>query len=172
MVPRKYIIVVAVISLTLSLLAQATLFSKPKERVLVLGFDSRQLNDVQDRLLRETIMRRFLTRGYLIVQVMEIESLFHDTRKRQIRKLKPDDLRSLCDELKAGFVCSGSISPEDGKLDDAIKADKNYICTIMVYRKDRDAFEKLILKIAGEKNLYRFYDVLADMIVAKIDLML
>jgi hypothetical protein len=107
--PRKYIIIVVVISLSLSLLAWTSLFSKPKERLLVLGFDSRQLNDVQDRLLRETIMRQFLAKGYLIVQVMEIESLFHDSQKRQIRKLKPDDLRSLCDELKAGFACSGSI---------------------------------------------------------------
>lgn len=140
--------------------------------MLVLGFDSRQLNDVQDRLLRETIMRRFLTKGYLIVQVMEIESLFHDSQKRQIRKLKPDDVRSLCDELQAGFACSGSISPEDGKLDDAIKADKNYICAIMLYRKDRDTFEELKLKIAGEKNLFQFYTVLANMIVAKIGALL
>lgn len=158
-----------VVTLALSLLARAPLSAKPKERLLVLGFESRQLNDLQDRLLRETIMRQFLAKGYLIVQVMEIESLFHNGQKRQLRKLKPDEVRSLCNDLSAGFAFSGSISPEDGKTDNAIGAEKNYICTISMYRKDRDAFEEFVLKITGEKNLYRFFNLLAERIVSKID---
>ena len=165
----RHISIFVITALALSLFARESMSAKPKERVLVLGVESKQLNDVQGRLLRETIMRQFLAKGYPIVQVMEIESLFHDGQKRQIRKLKEDEVRGLCNDLRAGFACIGSIAPEDGKGVNAIEAEKNYICTIRIYRKDRDAFEEFTLKIAGEKNLYRFFNTMAERIVSKID---
>ena len=69
------------------------MFAKPRGRMLVLGFRSSQLNDVQDRLLRETVMRRLYTEGYQIVPVMEIESVFSEDRKGRIRKLSRDDVQ-------------------------------------------------------------------------------
>jgi hypothetical protein len=169
MMIKKHCTIFLILALALPLLAGAPLSPKPRERVLVLGFESKQLNDVQERLLRETLMRRFLAGGYPIVQVMEIESLFHDGQKRQIRKVNEDEVRGLCKDLRAGLACSGSIVPEDGKGDGAIEAEKNYICTIRIYRKERDAFEEFALTIAGEKNLYRFFNNMAERIVSKID---
>ena len=169
MMKRKHFVVLMVCALFLPMFADGYLSAKPKERVLVLGFESKQLNDVQDRLLRETVMRQLLARDYQIVQVMELESMFHDGQKRQIRKLKEDEIRGLCNDLTAGLACTGSIKPEDGKEDSAIVAEKNYICAVRIYRKEKDAFEEFILKIAGEKNLYRFFNFVAEKIVSKID---
>lgn len=166
---KKQCYIVVMLALVFPLLARVSLSAKPKERALVLGFESRQLNDVQDRLLRETLMRQLLARGYPIVQVMEIESLFHDGQKLRIRNLKRDEVRGLCNDLRAGFACSGSIVPEDGKEDNAIEAEKNYICTIRMYRREKDSFEEFELKIAGEKNLYQFFNTVAERIVSKID---
>ena len=169
MIIKKHGAIFLILALALPLLAGAPLSPKPRERVLVLGFESKQLNDVQERLVRETLMRRLLAAGYPIVQVMEIESLFHDGQKRQIRNLKKDEVRGLCDDLRAGLAFSGLIVPEDGKGNSAIEAEKNYICTIRIYRKERDAFEEFALTIAGEKNLYQFFNLMAERIVLKID---
>jgi hypothetical protein len=165
----KYFILFIICALAFPLMTRAPMYAKQNERVLVLGFESKQLNDVQERLLRETLMRRFLAKGHRIVQVMEVESLFHDGRKRQIRKLKDDEVRALCNDLRAGLACTGSIVPEDGTEDNKIEAEMNYICTIRIYRKERDAFDEFVLKIAGEKDLYRFFNAMAEGIVSKID---
>src|SRR4030042_217942 len=122
---KKHMMAMAALSLSAALLAQPSIVSKPKERFLVLGFETRQLNDVQDRLLRETIMHRFHTNGFRIVPVMEIESLFHEGRKRQIRKLKRDEIRGLCDELRAGSASYGTIAPESGRAGEASTAGKD-----------------------------------------------
>ncbi|MBN2159461.1 MAG: hypothetical protein JW807_08705 [Spirochaetes bacterium] len=139
--------------------------SKPKERVLVLGFNSVLLNDVQDRLLRETVLREFHTRGFRIVPVMEIESLLFEDQKRQIRRLGRDEIRNICDELRAGLACSGLIVPEDGRVDNEIREGKNYLCTCTWYRRSDNRFSEIKLRVAGGKGLFRFFSSLAKMIV-------
>ncbi len=46
---------------------------KTAMRVLVLGTDSPVISDVQDRVLRESVMRELLAAGMKIVPVMELE---------------------------------------------------------------------------------------------------
>ena len=130
--------------------------ARSKERMVVLGFASRQLNDVQDRLLRETVLRELYGRGYRIVPVMEIESLFAEGRGLRIRKLTRAELKSVCADLAAGFACNGTIAPEDGSRVDEIIAGKKYVCTLLVYRKDRDAFQNMTVSAVGGKSLYQF----------------
>jgi hypothetical protein len=144
--------------------------SKQEERVLVLGFESRQLNDVQDRLLRETILYRLHTRGHAIVPVMEIEALFQDDTKRKIRSLSRADVRALCGELNAGSACYGSIAPENGKKDDVeIMKGKTYIFLLTLYRKSDDSFTEAKLKVAGRDSLYGFFTDCAAQIAEAVD---
>lgn len=140
-----------------------------KERVVVLGFASRQLNDVQDRLLREAVLRELHGRGYRIVPVMEIESLITEVRRSQIRKLSRVELKSLCAELSAGIACCGSIVPEDGSRDEEIKPGKKYLCTLLVYRKDRDVFQEIKVTAVGEKSLYPLFNALSKSIADRFD---
>ena len=56
---RRMAVPVVIAALALSAALQAA----PKERVLVLGFASRQLNDLQDRLLREAVLYRLHANG-------------------------------------------------------------------------------------------------------------
>ncbi len=128
------------------------------DRVLVLGFQSRQLNDVQDRLLRETLLYRIHANGHEIVPVMKIESLFRDDSKRFIRRLSRADVRALCDELNAGVAVYGSIAPADGKQDDGeIRKGKNYTCLLSIYRKGDNSFTDTKHTVAGRDSLYDFF---------------
>ena len=136
-------------------------------RILVLGFDSPQLNDLQDRLLRETIIRALHDKGHPIVPVMEIESLFYTSSIRQIRRLTPAAVRGLCDELNAGSACYGSINAETGR-DNQIREGKRYICSIVYFRRDENKFYDLRFVAIGQKRLDRFFTSLAGEIVARI----
>lgn len=160
---------VSVIVLIICMIVTASADSKPKERVIVLGFNSALLNDVQDRLLRETVLREFHSRGYGIVPVMDIESLLLGDNKRQIRRIGRDDVRKICDELQAGFACSGSIVPEDGRVDNEIREGRNYICTCAWYRKSDDTFTELKITAPGGKSLYLFSLSLSKMIVNEVE---
>jgi hypothetical protein len=133
--------------------------SKQGERFLVLGFQSRQLNDVQDRLLRETVLYRLHTGGQAIVPVMEIEAQFQDDTKRRVRSLSRADVRALCKELNAGSACYGSIAPEDAKRKDDPEIMKgiNYKCSLMLYRRSDDSFTETTFTVAGRDSLYVFF---------------
>jgi len=162
------------ISILISLifiLSPGVIHSIPKERVLVLGFESRQLNDIQDRLLRETILREFHDKGYSIVPVMEIETLFYGSQMRQIRKLKRDTVKSICEDLKAGFACYGSIAPDNGSKDNEIRPEKNYICSLTVYRRDENRFHELKFTLPGRESLYQYFRSVAEAVVESINKM-
>ena len=154
--------------MTAVMLLGPSLQSKPAEPILVLGFDTTLLNDIQDRLLREAVMKDFSQSGYRIVPVMEIESIFHEGRERQVRKLKRDDIKSLCEEMKAGYACCGTMVPETAMKDEEIKSGVNYICSMTLFVMDKNRFETVTIRAAGEDNLFRFYGALSKKIVAEI----
>jgi hypothetical protein len=158
----------AVALLLMMLLPGQSALTKPKEPILVLGFDTKLLNDVQERLLRESVMRQFHVSGYRIVPVMEIESIFHDGRERQVRKLDRVEIQGLCDEMRAGYACCGSMVPETVMVDETIKSGVTYICTITFFTREKNKFENVTIRVAGEDNLYQFYGTLSKKIVEEI----
>lgn len=145
-----------------------TLRSKPAEPILVLGFDTKLLNDIQDRMLREAVMKEFSLSGLRIVPVMEIESIFHDGRERQVRRLKRDEIRRLCEEMKAGYACCGAMVPEAAMADEGIRSGVNYLCEMTLFVREKNRFEAVTVRAAGEDNLFRFYGALSKKIVAEI----
>ncbi len=158
----------AAVMLLVAILPGQLAWTKPAERILVLGFDSRLINNSQDRLLRETIMKELRVAGYPIVTVMEIESIFHNGPERQIRKLSREEIRGLCREMKAGYACWGAIIPEGKTGGETIRAGSGYVCTVTFYHGKNNNFEEIRLTIGGEDNLYRFYGILSKMITAEI----
>ena len=94
------ILVAAVLTLfSLCLHAQG----QGKGKVLVLGFENSSLSDIQDRLLRETVMRDFDQNGYAIVPVMQLEYAMQESRTN-IRKISREQLKKLCLEFGAASV--------------------------------------------------------------------
>lgn len=155
--------------LMLIIFALSVPLAKPKERMLVLGFDCRQLNDIQDRLLRETILKEFLDKGFDIVPVMEIESLFYGSGIRQIRRLKSAVIKGICDDLGAGYACYGTITPENGARDGMIMPGKNYICAVTYYQKEGNRFHELKLTVQGKESLLEYFRAVAAQVVVGFD---
>lgn len=78
-------------------------------RVLVLGFKSGYLDDVQERIFREMLMRKLSSRGYELVPVMEIESILLEDTSLAIRNIQSGELPVICAGLKAAYALSGSV---------------------------------------------------------------
>ncbi len=79
------------------------------KKILVLGFRSSAINDVQDRLLRESVMRELLKRKYAIVPVMELENVITEDGIN-LRKISPERARKLAQRFEADYALMGSIS--------------------------------------------------------------
>lgn len=156
--------------MAVSILLAATLSSgAPEERFLVLGFSAQQLNEVQDRLLREAIMRRLVSRGYRIVPVMEVESILQGDRRGRVRSLTRGEVRGLCQDLNAGYACYGSIEPEGGRRDASFTRGRRYRCALEIYRRDRDAFEEVSVAFDGHDSLYHLVEELSERLASRIE---
>jgi len=138
-----------------------------RARVVVLGFNSRQLNDVQDRLLRETVLREFFDRGRAIVPVMEIESLLLGDQRRNIRLLSEKDIREISVEIDAAYAICGTLEPESGPADRCIDAEARFVCHLVLYRRDDDTFVRERIVVNGADTLDRFFSALAKEIVKR-----
>lgn len=168
---KKYFIIP--FSMLFLILFSSALFygqCKSRGKMLVLGFDSRLINDIQDRLLRETILRELHKQGYSIVTVMDFESVFHDSSGKYIRKPDLNDLKRFCSEFNADYALTGKIFPKDGnKALEKIVPDNLYICSIILYQKNMDKFYKLTLETRGKKSFYEYFLYLSEKIVAGLN---
>ena len=80
---------------------------KTAMRVLVLGTDSPVISDVQDRVLRESVMRELLAAGMKIVPVMELEREIQ-LDGLDVRDAPSSKVSSLAERFGARFCVRGS----------------------------------------------------------------
>ena len=80
---------------------------KTEMRVLVLGTDSPVISDVQDRVLRESVMRELLAAGMKIVPVMELEREIQ-LDGLDVRDVPSSKVSSLAERFGARFCVRGS----------------------------------------------------------------
>ena len=76
-------------------------------RVLVLGTDSPVISDVQDRVLRESVMRELFAAGMKIVPVMELEREIQ-LDGLDVRDVPSSKVSSLAERFGARFCVRGS----------------------------------------------------------------
>jgi hypothetical protein len=119
-------------------------------RILVLGFKSKLIGNLQDRILRETIMREFLERGYSIVPIMDIEGLLL-VEESDIRKLMKDNIRKLCVRFASDYAVSGELRIAGG----------SQYADVAVFRKSDDKFVELKIQIARGQDFQKFCGMLA-----------
>ena len=143
-------------------------YGNEKGKVLVLGFHSRVINNIQDRLLRENIMKRFLKRGYRIVPVMQIESFIQKKGYKNIRRIDHSHMRYLGDIKGADYTIGGTIAPEKkGAPHNKIGSNIVYICSVRIYHKKKNTFYNYSFKTKGKENLSLYFDHIAEVIVNK-----
>ena len=132
--------------------------SDSKVIVTVLGFRSKYINNVQDRILRETILRRFKKRGFSIVPVMELERFFFNYNTK-IRDIKISGIKRISREFKTDYIVNGTIDKK-GKL---------YLVTVIVYNKKGEAMNRFTINIDGKKVFNEYGTLLAEGIVEKVE---
>ena len=79
------------------------------KKILVLGFQSEQLNDVQEVLLRNILLRKLHENGYDIVPVMKVESIIIRDRGLKNIHLGKNNLKDYCLEVDSGYSMIGKI---------------------------------------------------------------
>lgn len=144
------ILFILVVSLT-------SIFPGEEERVLVLGFRSSPLSDLEDRILRETIMRELVERGHEIVSVMELERFFSEYPKH-IRKISEEDLGTLCNKLGASYAVSGSI----------VRDGRRNVVSVIIYGRGRNLTHRCRFSL-GSGKFHEFCYSLAGEIGSIID---
>lgn len=140
-------------------LLSSLLHSQPaaKNKFLVLGFQSKQINDLQDRLLREELMRELVKSGNDIVSVMELESAAYDenTPIKNYRYFKETTAVFLAKKFSSQYAVFGKISPK-GKYTNFIYAGKTYKCSLRLYSVEKKKFIDISIEIDGSEKYYDF----------------
>jgi len=131
------------------------------DRIMVLGFESGLVNDVQARILREMVLRKLKDRGLAIVTVMETESIMHNHRPGPIRTIRAASLEKMARETGAQRIITGQITPVNRKKT-AIAGGERYACEVMIYRLDDRSITKKTIIINGCDDLYAFFQSVTD----------
>lgn len=130
-------------------------------KVLVLGFNSPYINDVQDMLLREAVMRNFKGRGYPIITVMEMEDYIQENNLN-VRSVSRASMKNLCREFNADYSLSGSIEVRRRRL----------FVSLSLYQKDGDQYYNFIIPMGRNSDFQHYSPGLAKDIVLKADVLI
>jgi len=130
-------------------------------KVLVLGFASQYINETQDMLLRELVMRDFLRRGYTLVPVMEIEDRVQE-KSLDVRDAGRARLKSLCGEFSADYAIAGQIEVRRRRL----------FVSLALYQKARDQFYSFIIPLGRTSEFQHYAPGLARGIAGKADVLI
>ncbi len=147
------------ITLSFIFLLSPLLYSQTaaKNKFLVLGFLSKQINDLEDRLLREELMREFVKSGNDIVSVMELESAVYGENAplKNIRYFNEKTAIYLTEKYNAQYAVFGKIFPM-GKTANYITAGQTYKCSLRLYSLEKKIFFDISFDFTGEKKFYDF----------------
>jgi hypothetical protein len=140
--------------------------SSEKGTVFVIGFSSSLINDVQNRLLRENVLRHFRSRRYSIVPVMEYERVFREKPESYTRTMNRAVLKKYSIHFSADYAVAGSIEQKvPGNRRKKIMPGILYTCRLIIYSRAGDSFVVLKFNINGSSNYFRFFERLSEEIV-------
>lgn len=126
-------------------------------RILVLGFSSKTISELQDRLLRESVMRELSKQEFTIVPVMEIERYFRENNA-SIRRVKPSQFPQLCNELDAAFSVNGTISSRSSVS----------VVKFVIYDAKNNKTFRYTIQLNSKIELDKYFKKVTNEIVTKI----
>ncbi|MCX7679237.1 MAG: hypothetical protein N2316_08445 [Spirochaetes bacterium] len=135
--------------------------AQQKGSVLVLGFSSHIVNDAQDMLLRNYIMREFLKKGYGIVPIMAIEG-YAQEKSFDVRQATRGDMKRLSAFFHADYAISGSIELRRKKL----------FVSVSLFQKDSEQFYSFIIPMGKMSEFQEYCPALAREIVIKAEMLI
>ncbi len=139
-----------------------------KDTVLILGFQSSSMNDVQVRLLRDAILKKCHTQGFSIVSLMDIESL-NISNMKNIQSYNQKEIVDYNNKFQATLTVTGEVvdlSFNTKLQHTSIKPHNRYECTISIYDAHTKSFKQKRFIINSGKNLLIFIKRTSDVIVS------
>ncbi len=127
-------------------------------KVLILGFNSDQINETQDMLLRNYLMRAFMKKGYSTVPIMALEEFVLE-KSFNVRQTTRNDLKRLCAYFHADFALSGSIETRRKKL----------FVSVSLYQKESEQYYSFIIPMGRASEFQTYCPALARDIAEKAD---
>jgi len=144
--------------------------NKDRSRVLVLGFNADNFNEIQVRFFREMVIRRVSDREIPVVPVMEMESYFQNGSYPRISNIDRTALADICHRLRAGYAVSGSLDVVEknlkGKRD---KSSISYRCTLSLYNVGTGFLLSSPLVMEFNEDMFSFFNVLSEKITYCIE---
>jgi hypothetical protein len=151
--------------LLLSLLLEAG--NGKKGKIIVFGFRSSVINDVQSRLLRERVLWKLQKRDYQIVPVMEYERVFREKPESYMRTMNRFALKKYSAHFRVDYAVTGSLEPKIfNRSTKDIRPNVLYTCRIIIYSSAEDNFIFLNFDIDGCSNYFQFFEKLSGKIVS------
>jgi hypothetical protein len=95
--------------ITISALLLFQCLAQGKEKILVIGVNSKEVSEIDGRLLREETMRCFHNSGFVIVPVMDLEREMRE-RSTIIQLVSDKDILALADSFNAQWAIKGNLS--------------------------------------------------------------
>ncbi len=141
-----------------------------KSRILVLGTRSDMLNDLQDRIFREELLRRFHDKGHAVVPVMEMEVYFRGEGYRRPERINRTELRRYSSLFQDASVVAVEISVRDESgTGTAMEEGKEYRCRVYLYDSADNRFHESEILVTGKETLYRFFTELSKRVTEEIE---
>ncbi|PKL35987.1 MAG: hypothetical protein CVV44_17345 [Spirochaetae bacterium HGW-Spirochaetae-1] len=141
-----------------------------KIRIMVLGFRSPLMDDVQDTYLREALLRLLAQKGFSVVPVMDLEAIQNGETAIPLRSMTVSQIRECAVKYNAAYVIYGDLET-DGRGDGSseIREGRPYVCTTFIYCAGDNTTARLTYKIAGRENWYLFFQDLAAELASMIE---
>ena len=98
---------VAVAFFLIMMCTSVPVFSQTASRILMLGSARGELSEIEDRIIREEVMRQLVKSGRKIVPVMEIEKEIQENAL-DIRQISDSEMKSISVKLNADMIARGS----------------------------------------------------------------
>lgn len=144
------------------------LLTKPinKPSVVVFGFKTNLIKDIEKRMLRDLIIRKLFNKKYATIPIMQLETYLEGYSEKKRNAFSNKQIKFLAHKIKIDYVITGWLNPNyQSRKNEKIRWKKNYICKIQFYNTKQKAFTQKTFKLKGKKNIYDFFEIVSNEVV-------
>jgi|GEM_PF-2808919 len=141
-----------------------------KKTVLVLGFSSPVMDEIEERFMREEVLRGLARRKAAFVSVMATEALIRSRQNFRAGSVTAAEMNKMARAAGATLVIAGNVICSNCTKKSITGIDPRciYRCTIVVYFSESENSVSFSLERKGEKDRYRFLRAFSREIVAAL----
>ena len=153
-----------VLIIAFSAAARLSCTAAADKRILVLGLQSPLMDEVQERYLRECLLRRLVKKGCSVITVMEMEEMRGEDLSQRLTALSPEEIREKALKYNAHLVVYGSIGLADRTGTDGMSEKEKYLCDLNVMEVPSAKVKNFRHTVRGQRDWLLFSDEMAGIL--------